>query len=146
MPDWDITTPPAMAFGFSLNLDLNATVPEHIEKIRIYIETPAISYWTKQWGCATAYKRGGNAITLLDVLEAIYNYFHEPLSVDVLPPQYQSLLTAAYTQRIAQSGAAYSVLSRVDVLNGYRVLTGMRPLSYDDASGTMYIALCLGKV
>jgi hypothetical protein len=149
MPNWDISTPPATAcdtHGLSAFLALQDTVPEHIEKIRIYVEKPAISYWTKRWGYATAYKRGGMAITLLDVLEAIYNYFQEPLSVDVLPLQYQSMLTAAHAQRIARSGEPYSGLSRLDVLNGYTLLTGMRPLSYRDAAGTMYIALCLEKV
>ncbi|KAF7362460.1 hypothetical protein MVEN_00593600 [Mycena venus] len=150
MPNWDISTPPATAFdhhALSAFLDLMATVPEHIQKIRIYVEKPTISYWTNQWGYATAYKRGETAITLLDVLEAIYNYFQEPLAVDVLPLQYQSLLVEAYNRRITRAGAAYNPgLARVDVLNGYRVLSGMRPLNYYDASGTMYIALCLGKV
>ncbi|KAJ6593209.1 hypothetical protein B0H19DRAFT_1089403 [Mycena capillaripes] len=148
MPDWDMSTPPATEFnphGLSAFSDLNAILPAHIEKVRIFVETPALSYWTKQWGYATAYKRDGKAITLLDVLEAIYNYFQEPLSVDVLPPHYQGMLTNAYAERIVKAGpgAPYSGLSRVDVLNGYRVLSGMRPLSCADASGTMYVALCL---
>ncbi|KAJ6483700.1 hypothetical protein DFH09DRAFT_1461041 [Mycena vulgaris] len=107
MPNWDISTPPAIAFksyDSHGSTDLTATVPEHIEKIRIYVEKPTISYWTKHWGYATVYKRSGKAITLLDVLEAIYNHFQEPLSIEVLPPQYQSLLTAAYSERVAKSG------------------------------------------
>jgi hypothetical protein len=152
MPNWDISTPPAASFTSldspwsSAFPDLTATVPEHIEKIRIYVEQPVISYWTKRWGYATAYKRGGKAITLLDVLEAVYNYFQEPISVDLLPPQYQSMLTDAYTRRISKSGALYSGMARVDVLNGHRVLSGMRQLSYADASGAIYIALILRKV
>ncbi|KAJ7672079.1 hypothetical protein B0H17DRAFT_1141242 [Mycena rosella] len=149
MPKWDISTPPATAFplhalhGGNHGLNLTAAAPETIEKIRIYIETPVISYWTKQWGYATAYKRGGRGITLQDILEAIYNYFQEPLAVDVLPLQYQSMLTAAYTERVAKAGGAYGGLARVDVLNGFRFLSGMRQLSYGDASGTVYIALTL---
>ncbi|KAJ7645918.1 hypothetical protein DFH06DRAFT_1095996 [Mycena polygramma] len=149
-PNWDISTPPATAFdthALSAFSDLSAAVPAHIEKIRIFVERPAISYWTKQWGYATAYRRSGKAITLLDVLEAVYNYFQEPLPGDAVLPQYQGMLTSAYAQRVAKAGpgAAYSGLARVDVLNGTRVLTGMRPLSYGDTAGTMYIALCLGK-
>ncbi|KAJ7125381.1 hypothetical protein C8R44DRAFT_875188 [Mycena epipterygia] len=151
LPTWDISTPPHSAFPphdsheTSAFMDLKSAGPEHIEKIRIYVESPALSHWTKQWGYATAYKRGGKTITLLDVLEAIYNYFQEPLSVDVLPPQYQGMLTAAYTERVSMTGEAYSGLCRVDMLNGYRVLSSMRPLSYGDAAGTMYIALNLRK-
>ncbi|KAJ7496631.1 hypothetical protein FB451DRAFT_1549715 [Mycena latifolia] len=153
MPNWDISSPPSMALAFTSHghgtpafPDLTAAVPESIEKIRICLEQPAISYWTKQWGYATAYKRGGKAITLLDVLEAIYNYFQEPLSVDVLPPQYQSMLIAAHTERIAKSGAhSYTGLVRVDVLNGLRVLPGLRQLNYGDASGTIYLAVTLHK-
>ncbi|KAJ7478579.1 hypothetical protein B0H11DRAFT_1277524 [Mycena galericulata] len=143
--NWDISTHPTSHDNQGKFSDLTATVPDNIEKIRIYVEKPAISYWTKQWGYATAYKRGGKAISLLDVLEAIYNYFQEPVSIDVLPPQYQSMLSAAYTERVAKSGAAYTGLARVDVLNGNRILYGMRPLSYGNASGTMYIALHLRK-
>lgn len=145
MLNWDISTPPASHDNRRKFTDLKGTVPDNIEKIRIYVENPDLSYWTKQWGYATAYKRGGNAITLLDVLEAIYIYFQEPLSLDMLPLQYQRMLTAVYTERIARSGASYNGLTRVDVLNGYRVLTGMRPLSYGDAAGTVYIALHLGR-
>ncbi|KAJ7750088.1 hypothetical protein DFH07DRAFT_1034589 [Mycena maculata] len=143
--NWDISTHPASHDNQAKFTDLKATVPDTVEKIRMYVEKPSMLYWTKQWGYATAYKRGGEAITLLDVLEAIYVYFQEPLAVDVLPPQYQSMLTATYTERIANSGAAYSGLARVDVLNGYRILSGLRPLIYGDAAGTMYIALHLVK-
>ncbi|KAJ6491596.1 hypothetical protein C8R47DRAFT_1121165 [Mycena vitilis] len=149
-PNWDISTPPATGFdthGLSAFSDLQAAVPARIEKIRIFVERPAIAYWTKQWGYATAHRRNGKAITLLDVLEAVYNYFQEPLPVDAVLPQYQGMLTSSYAQRVAKAGAgaADGGLTRVDVLNGTRVLMGMRPLSYGDAAGTMYIALCLGK-
>ncbi|KAJ7033410.1 hypothetical protein C8F04DRAFT_624077 [Mycena alexandri] len=124
------------------DVDLKAAVPAHIEKIRIYVETPELTHWTKQWGYATAYRRGGRSITLLDVLEAVYNYFQEPVSVDVLPPQYQGMVAGAYSKRVAKTGGAFGGLTRVDVLNGCRVLSGMRALSYGDAAGgTMYIAL-----
>ncbi|KAJ7133752.1 hypothetical protein C8R43DRAFT_1023009 [Mycena crocata] len=152
MSNWDIATPPATSFsahdsrGMAVFTDLTVAVSESVEKIRIYVEKPVISYWTKQWGYATAYKRSGKAITLLDVLEAIYNYFQEPLSVDVLPPRYQGMLTAAYSKRIAKSSALCgSGLARVDVLNGCRVLSAMRHLSFGDAAGTIYIAVELRR-
>lgn len=151
MPHWDVSTPPATSPAFDIHgfsgsafddVDLKAAVPAHIEKIRIYVETPELTHWTKQWGYATAYRRGGRSITLLDVLEAVYNYFQEPVSVDVLPPQYQGMVAGAYSKRVAKTGGAFGGLTRVDVLNGCRVLSGMRALSYGDAAGgTMYIAL-----
>ncbi|KAJ7099355.1 hypothetical protein B0H15DRAFT_819959 [Mycena belliarum] len=159
VPDWDISTPPATAPAFSSQPrvhwtptaafpDLAAEVPEHVETIRIYVEKPAITYWTKQWGYATAHKRSGRALTLRDVLEAVYHYFQEPLAADALPPQYQSALAAVYSERIALNGPPeYAGLARVDVLNGLRVLAGMRQLNYAaDASGIMYIALSLRAI
>ncbi|KAJ7163064.1 hypothetical protein C8R46DRAFT_1221865 [Mycena filopes] len=150
MPHWDVSTPPATSPAFDRHgfsgpaaaafdhVDLNAAMPAHVEKIRIYVETPDLACLTRQWGFATAYRRGGRSITLLDVLEAVYNYFQEPVFIDGLPPQYQGRVTGAYTKRAAKAGGAFGGLTRADVLNGRRVLSGMRVLSYGDVA---YVAL-----
>ncbi|KAJ7286930.1 hypothetical protein C8J57DRAFT_1460405 [Mycena rebaudengoi] len=153
IPKWDLATPPSLAlqpYGSDVQGELKSTIPKHVHKVRIYVETPDLAYWTKQWGYITAYKRNGKDITLLDVLEAIYNYFQEPLASDAVPLQYLHMLTAAYTTRLSTTGtlanAGYGGLARMDVLNGYRVVAGMRLLSHGDAGGTMYVALNLRKV
>ncbi|KAJ7732365.1 hypothetical protein DFH07DRAFT_929079 [Mycena maculata] len=144
--DWDITQFPSSARLFTsthshtaATLDGPATFPPTHLLTLSFADNPAHLHWECQWGPIFVRAQGLRSITVEDVLDAIYQYFNQPLGpadfATVSPPAW-NLISDSYYQRLPRSPnlRAYDVRRgalRLDVLNGATKFSGLQPVGRD---------------
>ncbi|KAJ3981149.1 hypothetical protein F5890DRAFT_1537439 [Lentinula detonsa] len=149
---WDILHPPRTStihdHQASLNtarLDFNssAAIPS-LYRIHITIETPELKVWMQQWGAIHVTSSVNTYVTLGDVLRAIYEYFHTPLTQEDLtaisPGPWRGILEQARRKRsrseqVISGSVREREFVRVDLLNGNSLFAGLR---WNEESGRSY--------
>ncbi|KAJ6522271.1 hypothetical protein B0H19DRAFT_1386703 [Mycena capillaripes] len=139
--DWDVTQFPSSALRCISEhsrdvpaFDSPAIFPPTQLITLSYADTPVLLRWENQWGPIFARGQGLHPVTLENVLDAIYQYFNQPLSpadrAMISEPAW-CLISDAYYRRLPRSPnlRAYDVhrgALRVDVLNGVTKFSGLQ--------------------
>ncbi|KAJ7718647.1 hypothetical protein B0H16DRAFT_1387705 [Mycena metata] len=147
--DWDITCFPSTAKRCTTpsahqtldSLDGPATFPSTRLLTISYADTdnPILMHWESHWGPIFARGQGAHAVTVENVLDAIYTYFNQPLShADraALSGPAWDMVSEAYYRRLPQSPnlGAYDVSRgalRLDVLNSATKFCGLQLVGRD---------------
>lgn len=157
---WDILHRPEHARVYTgrqlivpLDLQAEAVMPE-VKEVYIDSDNAMLAYWMKIWGPIIIKK---DKIVIRDVLDAIYEYFQEPLKkrdlrkIKEVPGNYDNLLLAAQW-RIKDSydqlpEVAYGVgFKRVDVMGAERRFQGLRSVLFLDNTWKVFLGLLSGPV
>ncbi|KAJ7027401.1 hypothetical protein C8F04DRAFT_1122385 [Mycena alexandri] len=145
--DWDITRFPSTAQRCTsphshqtpISFDSPATFPPTQLITISYADTPTLMQWEAQWGPIFARSQGIHPVTVENVLDAVYQYFNQPLShADraALSTPAWNMVSDAYYQRLPRSPnlKAYDVSRgalRLDVLNGATKFSGLQLVGRD---------------
>lgn len=142
---WDILRPPyTTAVQYYLQASPNvipldvyssaANPPLH--RIKITIDSPEVKFWMRQWDMIHVNRNVSEPyITVGDVLQAIYEYFHTGLTQDDLasiPFAWRRVLEKARTKRLRSEQMEPGILGgggefvRADLLNGNTLFAGLR--------------------
>ncbi|KAJ3892683.1 hypothetical protein GG344DRAFT_75730 [Lentinula edodes] len=142
---WDILRPPyTTAVQYYLQASPNvipldvyssaANPPLH--RIKITIDSPEVKFWMRQWGMIQLNRNVSEPyITVGDVLQTIYEYFHTVLTQDDLasiPFAWRRVLEKARTKRLRNEQMEPGILGgrgefvRADLLNGNTLFAGLR--------------------
>ena len=122
-------------------------------KIWIFSDHPYLAIWMEEWGPIVIEK---GKITVRDVLDAIWEYFQQPLTEDeyhrisATPDGLRNLMYTA-RQRARDSFELCLVtrkngFKRVDVLGGHRKFQGLRPVAYNNMTWKAFLGLLPGPV
>ncbi|KAJ6533796.1 hypothetical protein DFH09DRAFT_1181238 [Mycena vulgaris] len=144
--DWDITQFPSSAQRYTsphsrapAPLDGSATFPPtHILTIS-WADNPILLNWEQQWGPIFARGQGLHSVTVEHALDAIYQYFNQPLTPadhDMASQHAWGVISESYHQRLPRSPnlRAYDVhrgALRLDVLNGATKFSGLQCVGRD---------------
>lgn len=108
----------------------------------------------QRWGPIMVEK---SKITVLDIMDAIYAYFQQPLTradfrlLKRANPENMSTITYTAHQRAWEGGGLYGVnvkegFLRADVLGGHRRWMGMRGAVFADGTWKVFMGLMPGPV
>ncbi|KAJ7183724.1 hypothetical protein C8R46DRAFT_1308669, partial [Mycena filopes] len=145
--DWDFTRFPSTATRRTsphsqqtpLSLDSPAVYPPARMLTISYADTPVLQHWEARWGPIFSREQGDYPVTVENVLEAIYQYFNQPLShadrAALSGPAWRCV-SDAYYQRLGCSPhlQAYDVSRgalRLDVLGGATKFSGLELVGRD---------------
>lgn len=159
---WDIVQAAELARvvggrGLLVPLDLkaSATTPK-TKMMYVSSDTPYLEYWMKRWGPILIEKT--DEIKVRDLLDAIHEYFQQPLveqdveALEASSPENMERVRIAAGFRIRQSYdmlpavSACQGLRRSDVLGGLRRFQGMRVVIFGDRTWKVYLSLSMGPV
>ncbi|KAJ7654331.1 hypothetical protein B0H17DRAFT_386349 [Mycena rosella] len=144
--EWDITQFPSSAqlctTPYSRKpapLDGGATFPPTHLLTLSFADNPVTQVWEQQWGPIFARGQGAHALTVEDVLDAVYRYFNTPLTPEdreLVSPHAWGLICDAYYARLPRSPnmRAYDARRgalRLDVLTGTRKFSGLQCVGRD---------------
>lgn len=126
---WDIRQPPSEARYRGRKPDYSAVATySRAKKLTIKVEDKTIPLWMEFWGPLTVRGKDDGPVTIQDVLDATYNYFHSKLTaLDCNELRAAELhvedwiirkdaLLAAYLQRLYISPTTSKRYLRVDIL------------------------------
>ncbi|KAJ7107009.1 hypothetical protein C8R44DRAFT_987154 [Mycena epipterygia] len=144
--DWDITQFPSSAQRCTSRysrsaapLDASATFPPTHFLSLSYADNPVLLHCERMWGPIFVRGEGLHSITIERVLNAIYQYFNQPLSAAdraTMSSHAWGLVSDAYYQRLPRSpnmqafDASRGAL-RLDVLNGATKFAGLQCVGRD---------------
>lgn len=121
--------------------------------IWIFSDHHNLASWMESWGPIIVEKPN---ITIRDVLDAIWNYFQQPLTqyeVDRITADPSNIYNLTYSaqQRAHDSFELYPVgliagFRRADVLGGHRRFQGLRPVVYQNLTWKVFMGLLPGPV
>ncbi|KAJ2913441.1 hypothetical protein MD484_g6979, partial [Candolleomyces efflorescens] len=157
---WDIIQAAELAKvlggrGILIPLDLNASaVTPKANKMHISSDASCLGFWMNKWGPIIIEKPD---IKVRDVLDAIHDYFQEPLweddmrELERLPGNMSNLKNAALWRAKDSYDALPAVTAqkgfrRSDVLGGERRFQGLRVVVFDDGTWKVFLGLMPGRV
>ncbi|KAF9013914.1 hypothetical protein BDQ17DRAFT_1341718 [Cyathus striatus] len=156
---WDILHSAEVARIFTgrhsvIPVDLKAeAIFPVVNKVYIVTDHPILARWMERWGPIVA---EADRITVRDVLDAIHEYFEQPLTrrdiqtIKAIPGNYTDLVYAAH-RRVAE---AYQLTTlglrtgfrRLDAIGGHRRFQGLRPVVYQNRTWKLFLGLLPGPV
>ncbi|TFK42491.1 hypothetical protein BDQ12DRAFT_732139 [Crucibulum laeve] len=156
---WDVIHKAELARVFNgrhlivpLKLDAEAVVPS-IKKIWIASDHPILAWWMEvAWGPIVIEK---DKITIRDVLDAIHEYFQQPLTtrdlVHIKASCSEEALQHTARRRIRESYELRAVntsagVKRIDALGTHRRFQGLRPVVFQDNTWKLFLGLLPGPV
>ncbi|KAJ6611938.1 hypothetical protein B0H10DRAFT_2054639 [Mycena sp. CBHHK59/15] len=144
--DWDITRFPSSAERCTsphsktkATLDGAATFPPTNLITLSFADNPVLGHWERQWGPIFARGQGLHPVTVENVLDAVYQYFNQPLSpADFATTSTHAwgLISDSYRRRLPRSPNLRAVderrgALRLDVLNGATKFSGLQCIGRD---------------
>lgn len=134
------------------NLKDEASYPS-VNKIMITTDNPILSAWMEHWDPIVIEKA---KITIRDILDAIYEYFQQPLTRDeyrlfeASPENMCALVDAAHKRandayELYRSGLAGG-FKRIDTMGGHRRFAGLRPVVFQDNTWKLFLGILPGPV
>ncbi|KAJ7240770.1 hypothetical protein C8J57DRAFT_1193008 [Mycena rebaudengoi] len=144
--DWDITQFPSSAqrcisphSKIAAPLDGSATYPPTGLITITFADNPILAHWEQQWGPIYARSQGLHSLTVENVLDAIYQYFNQPLGPNdraTVSQHSWGLISDAFRYRLPKSPnlPAYDIgrgVLRVDVLTAVTKFSGLHCIGRD---------------
>ncbi|KAJ3727556.1 hypothetical protein C8R42DRAFT_717002 [Lentinula raphanica] len=138
---WDILRPPRTIHAYHaisrtprLDPNFDASIPP-LHRLRITLSTPNMKFWMQRWGVIRVIASAHLYVTLGDILQAIYDYFHTSLTQEdftvISNGPWRGVLEQARMKRylVEQSVVGSAVernYVRADLLNGNTLFGGLR--------------------
>jgi len=125
----------------------------NVKTIYITSDHPVLQVWMESWGPIMVEKPN---ITICDILDAIYEYFQQPLTrgeyrrIKESPHNLACLIYAAH-HRANDAHELYSRelavgFRRIDAMGGHRRFQGLRPVVYQDSTWKLFLGILPGPV
>lgn len=150
--EWDILDPPSSAWRVHRKSkkrstpEYDALAAPYASNITIHLDHPQLAGWAHLWGPIQVYKKTEcGEITVREVLEAVYHYFHQPLGWKEFwrtTDGERRGVRKAYSRRSRTRNLGCGV-QRVDVLSEWTQFVGLRLMKVHGENASL--GLILGR-